>query len=167
MMDSAKINDWMQIIGIFAVVASLVFVGMQLQQEDRAASLQVNEADVVSSTQIDLAIAERAELWVRSNHGEPLSEVERLIMNRLVLALYRRAILEYFMRRSMGNTRPQTIVDFAVELYENPGARKIWEAQAEAEASYFQLLRPDGVGRQRFHQQIFAELEILDRISQE
>ena len=31
-MDSAKLNDWIQIVGIFAVVASLVFVGLQLKQ---------------------------------------------------------------------------------------------------------------------------------------
>jgi hypothetical protein len=32
-LDSAKLNDWIQIIGIFALVASLVFVGMEVQQE--------------------------------------------------------------------------------------------------------------------------------------
>ncbi len=31
-MDMAKLNDWLQIGGIFAVVASLVFVGLQLKQ---------------------------------------------------------------------------------------------------------------------------------------
>jgi hypothetical protein len=30
--DSAKLNDWMQVIGIFAVVASLIFVGLQMKQ---------------------------------------------------------------------------------------------------------------------------------------
>jgi hypothetical protein len=28
-MDSAKLNDWLQVVGMFAVVASLIFVGMQ------------------------------------------------------------------------------------------------------------------------------------------
>ncbi len=32
-MDSAKLNDWMQVVGIFAVVASLVFVGLQMMQD--------------------------------------------------------------------------------------------------------------------------------------
>ena len=31
-MDSAKLNDWMQVAGIFALVASLVFVGLQMKQ---------------------------------------------------------------------------------------------------------------------------------------
>lgn len=39
-MDSAKLNEWMQVVGIFAVVASLVFVGLQMQQ-DREIALSV------------------------------------------------------------------------------------------------------------------------------
>lgn len=31
-MNSAKLNDWMQVVGIFALVASLVFVGLQIKQ---------------------------------------------------------------------------------------------------------------------------------------
>ena len=39
-MDSAKLNEWMQVVGIFAVVASLIFVGLQMQQ-DREIALSV------------------------------------------------------------------------------------------------------------------------------
>ena len=31
-MDLAKLNDWMQLFGTFAIVASLIFVGLQMQQ---------------------------------------------------------------------------------------------------------------------------------------
>jgi hypothetical protein len=36
-MDSAKLSDWMQVIGIFALVVSLVFVGLQMQQDHEIA----------------------------------------------------------------------------------------------------------------------------------
>ena len=36
-MNSAKLNDWMQVAGIFALVASLIFVGMQMKQEQEIA----------------------------------------------------------------------------------------------------------------------------------
>ena len=29
-MDSAKLNDWMHVVGIFALVASLIFVGLRM-----------------------------------------------------------------------------------------------------------------------------------------
>ncbi len=36
-MDSAKLNDWMQVVGIFALVASLIFVGLQMTQTHKIA----------------------------------------------------------------------------------------------------------------------------------
>ena len=36
-MDTAKLNDWMQVVGIFALVASLVFVGLQMKQSQEIA----------------------------------------------------------------------------------------------------------------------------------
>ena len=36
-MDSAKVSDWLQIIGIFGVIASLIFVGLQLKQSHEIA----------------------------------------------------------------------------------------------------------------------------------
>ena len=135
---------------------------MQLRQEEQIALSQISQADEASSTQIDLAIVENAEIWLKSNSGDPLNEAEQLIMNRLVSALYRRARLETGMRRALGQQRDSSIVDFAIELYENPGARAIWEMQAAAEASYFQELRPGATDRQTYHRDVFAELEILD-----
>jgi len=48
-MDSAKLNDWMQVVGIFALVASLVFVGLQMKQsqEIRIAEQYHNRAIAV------------------------------------------------------------------------------------------------------------------------
>lgn len=36
-MDSVKLSDWMQVIGIFALVASLIFVGLQMKQTQEIA----------------------------------------------------------------------------------------------------------------------------------
>ena len=36
-MDSAKLNDWLQVVGIFALVASLIFVGLQMRQDRQIA----------------------------------------------------------------------------------------------------------------------------------
>jgi len=49
-MNSAKINDWMQVIGIFAVVASLVFVGLQMKQaHEIALAAQYHERTVLAA----------------------------------------------------------------------------------------------------------------------
>jgi len=36
-MDSAKLNDWLQVIGLFGVIGSLIFVGLQMKQEHEIA----------------------------------------------------------------------------------------------------------------------------------
>jgi hypothetical protein len=42
-MDPAKLNDWMQVVGIFAVVVSLMFVGFQLKQSQDIAIAGQNQ----------------------------------------------------------------------------------------------------------------------------
>ena len=42
-MDSSKLNDWMQVVGIFAVVISLLFVGYQLKQSQDIAIAGQNQ----------------------------------------------------------------------------------------------------------------------------
>jgi len=53
-MDSEKINDWMQVVGIFAVVASLIFVGMQMQQDQKIALSQAFQSR--TDTQVEMLI---------------------------------------------------------------------------------------------------------------
>ena len=38
-MDSAKLNDWLQVVGLFGVIASLIFVGLQMKQDREVAVL--------------------------------------------------------------------------------------------------------------------------------
>ena len=48
-MDSTKINDWMQVVGIFAVVASLIFVGLEMRQSQKIALSAAYQARADSS----------------------------------------------------------------------------------------------------------------------
>ena len=54
-MDSAKLNDWMQVVGIFSVVASLIFVGLQMKQTQEIALASAYQERATSS--IDRMIA--------------------------------------------------------------------------------------------------------------
>jgi hypothetical protein len=40
-LDSAKLSDWLQVIGLFAVVASLIFVGLQMRQTEAIALSEI------------------------------------------------------------------------------------------------------------------------------
>jgi hypothetical protein len=57
-MDSAKLNDWMQVLGIFALVASLIFVGLQMQQSHQIASSQTQQARTDATVEMIVSSAE-------------------------------------------------------------------------------------------------------------
>ena len=71
-------------------------------------------------------MSEFAEVWDKSNRGDPLSSSEQQIMKSLIDAWFRRAMTGYFdsrrLRRGDGNF---STADFAIMLYQNPGARRI------------------------------------------
>ena len=164
-MTSRNWKDVVEIVGIAAIIASLIFVGLQLRQEQHIAMGEIDQADEGSSTRLDLAIVENADLWLKANNGEILTARESLIMNRLVAAMYRRARLEAIMRRNLGqfDGAPMlSLIDFAIELYENPGARSIWEEQAKSESSYYRTLMPNDDFRQSYHAEVFEKLQSFD-----
>ena len=43
-MNSGKINDWLQVVGLFGVVASLLFVGLQMKQDQEIAMSDAAQA---------------------------------------------------------------------------------------------------------------------------
>jgi uncharacterized phage protein gp47/JayE len=57
MMDSAKLNDWIQVVGIFALVASLIFVGIEVRQNSIATRSATNAAVKDAFRELNLVIA--------------------------------------------------------------------------------------------------------------
>ncbi|MDH3469135.1 MAG: hypothetical protein OES26_25180 [Gammaproteobacteria bacterium] len=71
-MDSAKLNDWMQVVGIFAVVASLIFVGLEMRQSQRIALSAAYQARADSSMHLRMAPLESEALqsaWAKAIIG--------------------------------------------------------------------------------------------------
>ena len=44
MMNAAKLNDWLQVIGMFGLIASLIFVGLQIKQDHEIALSSIYQA---------------------------------------------------------------------------------------------------------------------------
>ena len=77
-MDSAKISDWMQVVGIFALVASLVFVGMQMQLDREIARVMIYQSRASTLAEISMAAASSPEAMsaaVKSSFGDPSKEI--------------------------------------------------------------------------------------------
>lgn len=70
-MDLAKINDWLQVIGTFGVIASLIFVGLQMKQTQEIALSNTYQARASAGVQKGMAatmspvlLSAQAKLWV-------------------------------------------------------------------------------------------------------
>ena len=56
-MDSAKLNDWLQVIGIFALVASLIFVGIEMRQTHEISMSQTYQSRTAATVEFNSAFA--------------------------------------------------------------------------------------------------------------
>ena len=72
-MDSAKLNDWIQAAGLFALVASLIFVGIEVRQNSIATRSATNAAVKDAFRELNLVLASSPELAlaVTSNAKNP------------------------------------------------------------------------------------------------
>jgi hypothetical protein len=91
-MDSAKLNDWMQIIGIFALVASLVFVGLQMNQSQEIAlsnAYQARAATVIDMVTTNAANEKGLIAWYAPDSAsiDSLSPEQVRAGNQMALAL--------------------------------------------------------------------------------
>jgi hypothetical protein len=163
--DSKKLNDWIQAIGIFAVVASLIFVGIQMRQSQEIAIAETFLSIMSSEMEIYNATIEHAELWEKANNGEDLTGAETLIFESLVASIDRRADRSRSQLNRLGHifaARAQT-ADLASFLYQNPAARRVWVSQWKTRTAH--RTATDSYV-QRFPQQVNAHLEMLDRMDQ-
>jgi hypothetical protein len=56
-LESSKLHDWLEIVGIFSVVASLVFVGLEMRQAHEISLSQAYQSRVASVVEWNLALA--------------------------------------------------------------------------------------------------------------
>ena len=57
-MNTGKLNDWLQVVGLFALVGSLIFVGLQMRQTQEIALSQAYQARTDQAIAIALAALE-------------------------------------------------------------------------------------------------------------
>ena len=102
-MDSAKLNDWLQVIGLFGVIGSLVFVGLEMQQAKQIALSDANQArtdasvDFIITTVTD-PIMRSATVKMNSGNADVLSPDELVTYRAFSYAnlmIYENLYLQY------------------------------------------------------------------------
>jgi len=111
-MDRDKLNKWLTLTANLAVVAGIVFLALELRQnnellkaEIRTIRHNVRAADYLLPVEHE----QYANALIKKRHGDSLTEYERLILNRTIAATlynYQYVFTEYRLGRIEENSLP-------------------------------------------------------------
>ena len=117
-------------IGVLSIVASLVFVGMEIRQSSREAADASLTADAATIVELESFVADHSDVWRRGCLGESLTDDEQVVFSRIhhsyVFSFYFR-----WLRATSGvqvSSAALAVDNTAMNIYRYPGFRQEWEA---------------------------------------
>ena len=167
-----KTTNWRilaEVVGISAVVGSLLFVGVQIQLDRKVASSQVNMAALEGRVAVEAAIAEHADVWTKAAKLEKLTDSETQVMENLIKMAESKSFFESMaggeVRGRSGTERFEDtsaiVSGFSILLFDNPGARRIWLAKSVRTDAYREAISTNRAMFQ-FNSAVRRQLEKLD-----
>ena len=165
-MKQIKIRDWLEIIGIFSVVVSLVFVGLQMRQTHEIALAEMGWNNMIAEMESRSAIYEFPDIWRKGNAGEELNPSEAVIYATLIrdfnsFQFYR--VNNYWQLTGDDSDLGPIVADTSGFLFDNPGARREWES---LRATFRRHRNPHVPGEytSRFEEAVRAQLAVMDEM---
>ena len=157
----ANWRETAELVGIAAIVGSLIFVGLQMRQDQRLAETQVfvdSEAVVV---QLAGLFNENRDVWVRGLRNDELSESEESTFRILARALDRRRWLQFERSLRIETIPSQRYIEgYAYELYRFPGLKRLYMEHGE-----FLANRSAAIGRSSDNSGANFRRQVLDVLS--
>jgi len=163
-------TDWKSVAefaGIIAIVASLVFVGMEMRQAQGIAMSDGALANAANEIERYGAINDHPDIWIRGSSGDELNDSDALVFRNLVQIVHTAEFMEMVRLSRVGAEEISNAVtaDFSAFLFENPGARRVWLEDREKTKSYRSLLAPDRVAiEDEFVSNVKLQLTKLDQL---
>ena len=143
-MKKIRWSDWIESIGVIAIVASLIFVGLQLRQAEKIASAEGHASTMSNLIEVGNSVKADVNVWNRGATGEDLTDDEAAIFAVLVRQINDAAYFGYMQVLSLEGEEDAryNATDFAIFLYNNPGAQRVWLAREEHLIKYRDLINP-------------------------
>ena len=129
-------SDWKntaELIGVIAIVGSLLFVGFQLAQDRRIAQAELTIEYEMKQTELSSLISQNSELWEKGLSGEELTSAEEVVFEAIVHAVMVKYDAMYDRAETQLGTRPADGIprQFAMHIYSHPGFRRVWEQRCD------------------------------------
>ena len=163
-MKSLNRKDIAELLGLAAIVASLVFVGVQMRQTQDIAIAEGYSSLFAARIEVGNSIKEHVDIWKKGTAGEKLQEKDLAIFAILVNQLNENAVQAY-LHASMVEGKDAaefSARNFAGFLYHNPGARKVW-VDREEHLLRIRSLLSDEDASESWTESVQAYLSKLDR----
>lgn len=164
-MQSTNWKDIAELIGIAAIVASLVFVGLQMKQAEDIARYE-RYADSTNPTEISTVLFEHRDIWLRGCAGEELTEVDWLTFVHLVDLITIRRNARWEINKLIDGPAlagPQVaIYRHALDLYSNPGMLKAWQERLAIREQSGHYVGENPGETANFSTEVLAALESIE-----
>jgi hypothetical protein len=163
-MKSFSWKDVAELIAISAILVSLVFVGMQLNQAAVIANNELHSSMLNNRIEANNAISAHPDIWLRGNAGKELEPTEAVIFSGLVINENNLAYANVEISRKFAwDYLNLELTDFASYLYENPGAKRVWRDREERFKKYRAIGDPEHQFASDWIDAIESKLELFDR----
>ena len=145
-MNSAKINDWLQVVGLFGVIGSLMFVGLQMKQDQEIAMSATSQGRTELAVQFIMDAASNPIIAAASEKLDtgsqaPLTYAENRAMNSAntgMLFMYENLHYQYINGFSTEERWRGAKLGFIANLRPPSGPRQLYEQNPQQWRSTFQ-----------------------------
>jgi len=155
-------KDIVELIGIAAIVGSLIFVGLQVRQDQQIAIAATFSTAIEATSNLASLIETNSETWKKGLDGGELSAADEIEFLAMVAAVEAFQLNMYirFDRLEIGDAE-RSYRTYAYAIYLHPGLRKAFLNKVDFLAARDESF--DGASRSPFHQSVASYLDHLDR----
>ena len=122
-----------ELVGLAAIVASLIFVGLQMRQDQEIASAQAYVDASAVLTDLNQYVENNKEVWIKGLDGAELSLADKLTFDALCRSIFLRKISHWERAKRLDAGNPDFIAQsYAYDIHVHPGLRRFFDEFIES-----------------------------------
>jgi hypothetical protein len=120
---SETVSDWLQIVGLFGIMASLFFVGIQVRQTQAIGEGESATNFIGSTIAARQMLAEHADVWTKGCMGEDMSIADQAVFAQLYRAYAQASFFAWLAARNgILDVDPASVLyAYAANVHRYPG----------------------------------------------
>lgn len=168
-MTAPRLKEMVELVAVISIIASLLFVGLQLLQDKEIAAAQVFVESDGLVFELSQMVNENRDVWYRGVNGEELSELDEITFEAIAGAVQQRhsGIAQRIARLDTG-TPGFRAERYAYILYQHPGLRRVFMDEIKFDEMRYAVsgrVSDSRNGVSNFNQEVLARLAELDRLA--